>query len=104
MTREEAIKILSEIKESAQLLVSVPMNDTTDIEALDIAINALQEYEKYFPTPKREKGEWIPNGSHTFAPVYRCSSCNESVAIIWGKKYKCCPSCGADMRAESEAL
>ena len=54
MTREEAIKILSEIKESAQLLTSVPMNDTTDIEALDIAIKALQEYEKHFPTPTED--------------------------------------------------
>ena len=34
------------------------------------------------------------------APTYKCSNCNEKVAIIWGKEYKCCPNCGADMRGE----
>lgn len=47
MTREEAIKILEFEKQGV-------FKSSTTKEALDIAIKALQEYEKYFPTPTED--------------------------------------------------
>lgn len=47
MTREEAIKILEFEKQGV-------FKSLATKEALDIAIKALQEYEKYFPTPTED--------------------------------------------------
>lgn len=49
MTREEAIEILKVYKEESEEDYWVMR-----AKALDIAIKALQEYEKYFPTPTED--------------------------------------------------
>lgn len=60
MTREEALKwieaLVREMKEETSISNRFPDPEYRDevYIALDVAIKALQEYEKYFPTPTEE--------------------------------------------------
>lgn len=92
MTREEAKPILyNEILEATAELACLEPADVDEIrvvkryiEALEVAIEALQE---------RPKGRWIYIGKH----LYKCSEC----CFVDVGKTNYCPACGADMR-ESE--
>lgn len=55
-----------------------------------------------FFVPEREKGEWIKMGGFMLGPTYKCSNCGIRVVIEYGKKYKCCPNCEANMRMGKE--
>ena len=48
------------------------------------------------------KGEWIKMGGFMLGPTYKCSNCGIRVVIEYGKKYKCCPNCEANMRMGKE--
>lgn len=47
---------------------------------------------------ERTEGEWIKMGGFMLGPTYKCSNCGIRVVIEYGKKYKCCPNCEANMR------
>lgn len=109
MTREEAIKNLEGKTEKARVLLkTIPESVRSkcelneDIEAYELAIEALQE---------RPKGRWV--GWHTDKVVgvddigdyiyrhchyYSCRLCGRRTAV----KSNFCPNCGADMRGEEE--
>lgn len=89
MTNKEAIILLREIKEkftgNCTIDTLVPIS-RCDIQAIDLAINALEA---------KTKGKWI------YLCCYgdefpQCSVCGE----INDVKTKFCPDCGADMRGE----
>ena len=94
--------------EEVKLIIEIPKEDYERIKEYydthDI-VEVIYSYIRFgIPiddvTLKENKGDWIRNGSHVLAPVYRCSNCNKRVAIIWGEEYKCCPNCKADMRGK----
>ena len=91
MTNKEAIILLREIKEkftgNCTIDTLVPIS-RCDIQAIDLAIKALEE---------KLKGKWI------YVCCYgdefpQCSVCGE----INDVKTKFCPDCGADMRGDTE--
>ena len=86
MTREEAIKILTE----TQVVYFAPNGKAKVQEALDMAIEALKD-------KPMAKGEWID--SKTAKGYVVCSNCNKLTASINRKKYNYCPFCGADVRS-----
>lgn len=87
MTREDAIEILKGIQDN--------LEETRFLErcAIDMGIEALQE-------PK--KGHWIvtSDGYGDNAYICECSECKDTVWVYKDadRKWKYCPSCGADMR------
>lgn len=78
MTREEALRIIKDIREEME-----NARDKIAIEALDIAIEALQE-------PKQ--GEWIEEKEVGYYEI-RCSKCNSR----GDDRFLYCPWCGARM-------
>ena len=88
MTREEAVKELKVMKLWTGLKVK--------IEALDMAIEALQE---------RPKGRW-EYVVDDWWDVHRCTACGELWTLEAGtpqeNNMNFCPNCGADMRGEEE--
>ena len=89
MTREEAIKKL-------EVLTIMPWNIPELLEALDMAIEALQA--------DRPHGEWIEEYADANGDKwYRCSHCGERFVLIEKgeastEPYHFCPNCEADMR------
>jgi len=84
MTREEAIRLIGWLKSTT--------NREDDLEAIDMAIEALSE---------RPKGKWIEvtngRGGH------ECSNCHAyAPSYMSGDEHLSdfCPNCGADMRGE----
>ena len=102
MTREEAIKNLKGKTERARVLLkTIPESVRSkcelneDIEAYELAIEALQE---------RPKGRWIEVPDKIWSHEFKCSCCGRSVYTMIGEKgvvnwYPYC-HCGADMREE----
>ena len=89
MTREEAIKNLKGKTERARVLLkTIPESVRSkcelneDIEAYELAIEALQE---------RPKGRW-KHGN--------CTECGLYVGETTCRHYSYCPNCGAEMRGE----
>lgn len=74
MTNEEAINHLKYLKVDSHI---------AKVEALDLAIKALEE---------RPKGKWIELNGHVYD--YRCSCCQY---ISYDEKTNFCPNCGARM-------
>lgn len=70
----------------------------SDIEALNMAIEALQE-------PERKKGQWE---DFDYDNSYLCTSCGEIWTLNDGtpeeNNMNYCPNCGADMRKNEEEL
>lgn len=88
MTREEAIKKLTQLKNKF-LDEYIDYDGTTS--AYDMAIGALQE-------PERKKGKWIGKPIAGYSKV-RCSVCND-VFLDNAGRWKYCPNCGARMENE----
>ena len=88
MTREEAIKRLSEY---AQYSYGIWHNDEEDTKAFEIAIEAL--------SADRPMGEWINQDNGAFYP-YECSNCHEQpFCDDYGYHLtNYCPNCGARMK------
>lgn len=94
MTREEAIKKLTQLKNKF-LDEYIDYDGTTS--AYDMAIEALSQ-------PERKHGKWIKNKEHGY---YECSNCksiqpydgiyedNPDKVTYWTCDY--CPNCGAEM-------
>ena len=93
MTREDAI--LHMILRREELKHSVGDLDE-DIEAFDMAIEALEQEPK--------TGHWIEEDMFDGDVAYRCSECNELFWIESGtpkdNEYNFCPKCGARMEVE----
>ena len=95
MTREEAIQILAQRLSAAKYL-DYSYIDCVDVEALQMAIEALE-------TPERKKGRWIESIRRTgtqfhpdypsFYSVFCCTSCLKENY----RTEKYCPNCGARM-------
>lgn len=81
MTRDEAIKVLSNISTVGRL-----NGKHLIIKALQMAIEALE----------RQHGEWIESDFG-----WRCSICGNT-SVMWQRTYNFCPNCGADMRDDNE--
>jgi len=106
---KEAIKALKWLVEHAK---EEGLNhvDCVSVEALDVAITALEEIPEYpfyaeayqtgYEEAKKEferpKGEWIVSGYIDTCRGYvaKCSCCKEDT--VGGGNF--CPNCGADMR------
>lgn len=89
MTREEAIQILAQRLSAAKYL-DYSYIDCVDVEALQMAIEALE-------TPERKKGKWLkPTGLSN--PI--CSECHSCPNLLFGLTSKFCPNCGARMEEE----
>lgn len=81
MTREEAIEVISQ---------DIPCEHDTDlIEALNMAINAL---ENIASVKEVSKGKWIPNAG-LLGTRYSCSVCRSW--STFNDNY--CSNCGAEM-------
>lgn len=87
MTKEEAIKIIENIKEIPH--IDNMVNRNTD-EALSVAINALKSELKH--------GQWIAKGirwvpfvSMWWHKTYECSNCHS----VGFEEMLYCPNCGA---------
>jgi len=110
MTNKDAVKLIQEIEEDGR-------NVTKEhIEALDMAIKALDIYKTFcpveFPTEDdpypvcsytRPQGEWITQEKGAFYPI-ECSNChNEPACKDEGYVLsKFCPECGAKMKGGRE--
>ena len=82
MTNKEAIEILS------NRLNTYYCTDE-DLQAIDLAIKALEE---------KPKGHWIPNCHSEYINYGRhCSLCGRNVEF----SENFCPKCGADMREDN---
>lgn len=104
MTRNEAKEILQAVK---FLLPTEAYSDTAE-EALDMAIEALEQYEnafehgyteaesKYREILERKHGEWIESDFG-----WKCSICGNT-SVMWQRTYNFCPNCGADMRGDKD--
>lgn len=103
MTREEAIDLLFESKDS-DLRMSIREWEEWDkrfFEAIAMAIEALE----------RKKGGWI-DPIREKSQMFTCSVCRKIAYYPyhgkrkWGVRNKCeynyCPNCGADMRGEED--
>lgn len=93
MTREEAIERLKQNKAAAKFYAGMVQNtnaienELKDIEAIDMAIEALSE----------RTGEWIYSTKQLeIVPMWECSCCRIRAA----KKFNFCPHCGAKMDGE----
>jgi hypothetical protein len=101
MTREEAIKWLSNLKNDLGQMQYQPLWHYA--EAIDGIIEALKG-ESIF-TADRPRGHWID-----MADFEQCSECGgthlKEVDTYYGKaiwiKTDFCPNCGADMRGEDD--
>ena len=78
MTNEEAIK---QLKGYVRMSVS---HFPKDLEALDMAINALKE---------AKTGQWIEYQKH-----FTCNHCESQIAKEYFSNFDFCPWCGANMR------
>ena len=95
MTNKEAIKRVTIIKTYGGMTIPLAMRD---IEALDMAIKALEEQER--PT-----GEWIRYRDNPHQPEHiKCSICGQYWSIAdHDKTFEYCFKCGAEMKeAENE--
>lgn len=103
MNREEAITILKDI---SWQMGSVKRWE--NIEAIDMAIEALQELPKRRKEVKRWKakalqsepvkhGEWITNK----LGLFECTACN-TMLFTKQKDWSFCPYCGAKMKGQEE--
>ena len=93
MTNKEAINIINKRLDSSGCTFYTP----NDIEALTLAIKALENEPKKGEANERPQGEWKVKGrdvSNTTWHVF-CSNCNCDMFIEFTSY---CPSCGADMR------
>ena len=105
MTREEAINILGNFK---RYISGGGVTDRKANEAIDIAIEALEEIPKRRKEAKRWKtkalqaepvkhGEWkyynYSDINNPYVGFYECTVCNQHEHI----KHKFCPHCGAKM-------
>ena len=100
MDRSEAIKELKEMKTDI-------WTDSRQMEALNMAINALQSYETVteFADRCRECGKmrtgyWIKQQNKEMK-MYGWFFCSECGAYI-GEPTNFCSECGADMRGDTE--
>ena len=93
MTREEAIRLLDLNREYLKNTNNIGLKD--DIEALDMAIKALEE----------KTGHWkvVSDGFGDSSYICECSECKDTVWVYKDadRKWNYCPNCGAKM-AESE--
>lgn len=96
-----------------QLLYETALNQfdfDTAVVFEDIAKNRLETWVDLIPTAdvvERKKGTWIDNDG-----LYQCSACKHIWSELWwvescpmdrmNKLMRYCPSCGADMRKETE--
>lgn len=85
MTRDEAIFDLQHVK---QFLVESDSLTDAEKEALDMAIEALE----------RPHGEWVIDGEYIDCSVCRQDKWSRVPFEDLVKRFKYCPSCGADMR------
>lgn len=92
MTEERAKKVLQEQIDIIQEY------DEEDIEALEMAIKALEQQSK--------TGHWISlGGVPSSLGVYRwCSNCDCGIAVneFHRNHYNFCPNCGVKMEGEDE--
>ena len=89
MTREEAILLLHDIKDTYNEIYENYEIGYEQMTALDMAIEALSE----------RTGEWIYSTKQLeIVPMWECSCCRIRAA----KKFNFCPHCGADMRGEQD--
>ena len=107
MTKEEAIKLLSQIMDT--LLVSnswLPSTDNPIKEAFGMAIDALNT----LPSAEPKKGKWII-ATGMMPPEFHghhcCSKCGNfaNMEPPFGNREDLsnfCPYCGADMRGETK--
>lgn len=109
MTREEAIERLKQNKAAAEFYAGMVQNthaienELKDIEALDMAIEALSD---------RSYGEWVDEDGNK-VPLHKdgyplgscwCNQCHEWLvgSDEYAIKGNFCPNCGADMRKENK--
>lgn len=98
ISREEAVGILSnQAQNAANILAVIPKSAEekaqalmNEIEALDMAIEALSQ-------PERPKGRWVVENEDSI----RCPECCYNRARI-KHPLNFCPECGCDMRGEEE--
>lgn len=90
MTREEAIKNLEIVLDSAENRCARNIVIPELEEALKIAIEALK-------VPKQ--GEWV-EVTHSGKDIYLCSECAEAYKMYI--TYNFCPNCGARMKEGDE--
>ena len=93
MTNKEAILELREINERIDDIFIFTVDKK--IEALDLAIKALEE---------RPQGEWIKIFENPFTNGYVCPFCNHKIQVTeqFLPQVTECESCGADMRGGGE--
>ena len=87
MTKEQAIKIIENIKEIPH--IDNMVNRNTD-EALSVAINALKSEPKH--------GRWEKKG--VSIKGIEKEFCSECKTWSYGRNKAFCPNCGSDMRGE----
>ena len=97
MTREEAILLLHDIKDTYNEIYENYEIGYEQMTALDMAIEALSE---------RPKGEWIKKQVFNpeldeYIPLIECSVCGYEPYYGGSEpKFNYCAYCGADMRGE----
>ena len=77
------------------------------VEAISMAINALEEKAMDLPVGERQRGEWkqITALDGQYYCYHKCTNCGQTIESGFDNPpiFNFCPQCGADMRKEGDS-